>query len=336
MSYRVFSVRGRPLLATPSAPRRLRLAAMDRLRPASRRRQAYHRAVRLAMRLGLDGLLSRDVEQPVGGLAGHLRELGLLLDEPDLTAAVGWPAELHRGRVYLHLFDRASRPVGFVKLSLDADNDERLKREASLLAELSQHRFQRMRVPAVLDCGRIDGRVVVVTEPLPDDARPLPERLDAYPAECVEAFAGAPLPAPVGASGLSWWNRYREAAGAAGAGFDRELGERVAAAGLSVRRAHGDFGPSNIFQADHTLWVLDWEESAPDAPTMTDEITFDLGINARRIAADPVGSLRDFARRRLTGASDALRTEIMLALAFRAAVGTRDARLFIHNWATLA
>ena len=335
MSYRVFSVRGRPLLATPAVPRRLRLAALERLHPVSRRRQAYQRALRWAMRLGLDGLLSRAAENPVGGIQRHLRTLGEMLDEPEITAAVLWPAEPDRGRVYLHLFDRGCRPVGFAKLSLDEANDRRLQREATLLEELSEKRFEKLHVPAVLGVGRIERRVVVVTEALPAGAEPLPQRLDAYPAECVEAFAGAArLVAAGDVTDLSWWARYAEAAGTAGAGFDRELRERVED-GVSVRRAHGDFGPSNVIRAAPGLWVLDWEESAPDAPVMTDEITFDLGVNAGRIATDPVAALRDFAQRRLAGSDDGRRTEIMLALAFRAAVGTRDARAFIHNWGGL-
>ena len=190
-------------------------------------------------------------------------------------------------------------------------------------------------MPAVRGVGRIEGRVVVVTEALPEGAEPLPQRLDAYPTDSVEAFAGEPRSVTAGdVTDLSWWARYTEAAGTAGAGFDRELRGRVED-GVSVRRAHGDFGPSNVFRAAPGLWVLDWEESAPDAPVMTDEVTFDLGVNAARIATDPIAALRDFAKRRLAGSDDGHRTEIMLALAFRAAVGTRDARLFIHNWGGL-
>ncbi len=84
------------------------------------------------------------------------------------------------------------------------------------------------------------------------------------------------------------------------------------------------------------MWVLDWEQSAADAPMLADEITFDMGVNARRIATDPVGALREFARRRLRSVDDAGRCEVLMALAFRAAAGPRDARSFIRQWGTLS
>ena len=69
-----------------------------------------------------------------------------------------------------------------------------------------------------------------------------------------------------------------------------------------------------------------------DAPLRADEIIFDLGVNARSIAADPVEALREFSRRHLSGADPQRRQEVLMALAFRAAVGTFDAPLFIRHW----
>ena len=68
------------------------------------------------------------------------------------------------------------------------------------------------------------------------------------------------------------------------------------------------------------------------APLRADEIIFDLGVNARSIAADPVEALREFSRRHLSGADTQRRQEVVMALAFRAAVGTFDAPLFIRHW----
>lgn len=329
-------------MATPDQPGPLRLVALGLLHPVSRRRRAYQRALELAMRLGIDGLLSRRVDEPIDGLRiDHLlHELGSMLDRPDLDAVVFWPPETGRGRVYLHLLERTPehgcRPVGFAKISLDEFNDTRLDHEAAVLAELSRHRSAALYVPPVLARGEFAGHRVVVTEPLPPDARPIPRRLDAFPAACVEAFAGEPR--PVGGDGLpslSWWPAYRQHLDGAGEVFDVQL-RRLAAGGFAVRRAHGDFGPSNIFETAGGPWVLDWEESAADAPMLADEITFDLGVNARRIAGDPVRALREFAQRRLRRADDSGRREILMALAFRAAVGPRDARLFIRHWGTLS
>ncbi len=328
-------------MAAPEQHGRLRLVALGMLHPVSRRRRVYQRVLGLAMRLGIDGLLAQRVDDPLDdpGIDNLLCEVGSILNQPDLDAAGFWPPETSRGRVYLHLFDRrqrACRPVGFAKVSLDEFNDRRLDHEATVLAELSQHRGDALHVPVVLGRGEVAGHQVVVTEPLPPDAQPIPARLYAFPAACVTAFAGEPksirgdeLPA------LSWWPAYRQHLNGRGDAFDTQLRELVAG-GVAVRRAHGDFGPSNIFETTGGLWVLDWEESAADAPMLADETTFDMAVNARRIAGDPVGALREFADRRLRSADDARRGEILMALAFRAAVGPRDARSFIQHWRTLS
>ena len=341
MPYRLFRVRGRPLMAIPQRPRRLRLAALQRLHPVSRRRRMYQHALRLAVRLGADGLLARRVDDPLeqviaGGLDEVLRELGHMREDAAFSAVIMWPPEADRGRVYLHLFDRTCRPVGFAKLSLNDASDERLDREASILTELSPAHTGPLHVPAVLGRGMVAGHRLVVTEPLPPDARPIPARPGAFPAACVEAFAGkAKSVSGDELSALSWWPAYRRHIDGRGRTFDEEL-RALAAGGFAVRRAHGDFGPSNIFETGEGLWVLDWEESAVDAPMLADEITFDLGVNARRIAANPVAALREFAHRRLGSADDARRGEILMALAFRAAAGPRDAQLFIRHWGTLS
>lgn len=328
-------------MAIPQRPRRLRLAALQRLHPVSRQRRMYQHALRLAVRLGADGLLARRVDDPLeqviaGGLDEVLRQLGRIREDAGFSVVIMWPPEADRGRVYLHLFDRTCRPVGFAKLSLDDASDERLDREASILTELSRKKTGALHVPTVLGRGVVAGHRVVVTEPLPSDARPIAARPDAFPAACVEAFAGEAKPvAGDGLGALSWWAAYQRHLDGHGRMFDEEL-RALAAGGVAVRRAHGDFGPSNIFETAEGLWVLDWEESAADAPRLADEITFDMAVNARRIATDPVGALREFARRRLRSVDDAGRREILMALAFRAAVGPRDARLFIRHWGTLS
>ncbi len=328
-------------MAIPQRPRCLRLAALQRLHAVGRRRRMYQHALRLAVRFGADGLLARRVDDPLeqviaGGLDAVLRELGRMRDDAGFCAVIMWPPEADRGRVYLHLFDRSCRPVAFAKLSLDDANDDRLDREASILTELSVTHTGPLRVPTVLGRGAVAGHRLVVTEPLPPDARPIAARADAFPATCVEAFAGKARPV----SGdelpaLSWWPAYQRHLDDHGQTFDEEL-RMLTAGGVVVRRAHGDFGPSNIFETGEDLWVLDWEESAADAPMLADEITFDLGVNARRIATDPAGALREFAQRRLRSVDDAGRREILMALAFRAAVGPRDARSFIRQWGTLS
>ena len=104
-----------------------------------------------AMRLGLDGLLGRTIANPLHDTAGTdldgwLARLEDDLGAGELTAAVFWPPQPGRGRVYVHLFNGAIRPVGFAKLSLDRPNDVRRDREAAVLAEVAAMRCKARRV----------------------------------------------------------------------------------------------------------------------------------------------------------------------------------------------
>ena len=83
------------------------------------------------------------------------------------------------------------------------------------------------------------------------------------------------------------------------------------------------------------LWIFDWEESRSDAPVLTDEVTFFMSLYHARVLADPIEGLRLLAKRFLDGADDARRRDVMMALAFRDAIGIEAATLLIRNWSEL-
>lgn len=335
--YRVFRIRGKPVFATPVSPRQLRLAGLARFQPFTAKRAIFRRLMRLSMLLGVDRFLAKSAASPIEPSADFdfeawFDQARADLGEPGASAVVFWPTQRDRGRIYVHIFDQSIRPIGFAKVAFDQDNDQRLLTEAKTLTALQAQGLQECHVPAVLSAGWSHGHYYVILEPIPTTAQPLEATYNAYPGPCVEEFAGRPRTVqPDRLDRLAWWQQFCEANGDKCGAFVEQL-RQMARNGVQVRRAHGDFGPANIVRVDGRLWVYDWEESCDDAPALTDEVSFYLGINFKKILADPLAALGKFAARHLRNVQPQRRTDVMLALAFRHTVGFKDASLFIEHW----
>ncbi|MEE9131726.1 MAG: hypothetical protein V3T84_17050 [Phycisphaerales bacterium] len=335
--YRVFRIKGQPVFATPVSPKQLRLAGLARLQPFTPKRAMYRRVMHLSMLLGVDRFLAKSAASPIEPSADFdfkawFDQARADLGEPGASAVVFWPPQRDRGRIYVHIFDQSTRPIGFAKVASDHDNDQRLVTEAKTLAALQAEGLQECHVPAVLSAGWSHGHYYVILEPIPTTAQPLEATCDAYPSQCVEEFAGTPrMVEPEHLDRLAWWQRFCEATDNRCGAFFEQL-RQLARNGVRVRRAHGDFRHANIVRVDGGLWVYDWEESCDDAPALADEVSFYLGINFKKILADPLPVLSKFAARHLRNAHPQRRTDIMLALAFHHTAGFEDASLFIKHW----
>ena len=65
---------------------------------------------------------------------------------------------------------------------------------------------------------------------------------------------------------------------------------------------------------------------------MESEISFFLGCDLARALADPLRFVRRFVDRHLRDAGPQRRADVMMALAFRHAVGIEDAKMFFQHW----
>ena len=337
-SYRVFRINGQPVFATPVSPRQLRLAGLARFQPFTPKRAMYRRVMHLSMLLGVDRFLGKSAASPIEPSAAFNFEAWFDqacadLGEPGASAVVFWPPQRDRGRIYVHLFDQSVRPIGFAKVASDQDNDQRLVTEAQTLAALQAQGLQECHVPAVRSAGWSHGHYYVIVEPIPTTAQPLEATCDAYPGQCVEEFAGTPrIVPPDRLNRLAWWQQFCQAKNNNSGGAFFEQLRQLVRDGVRVCRAHGDFRRGNIVRVDGRLWVFDWEESCDDAPALTDEVSFYLSIDFKKIMADPLPVLSKFADRHLRNAHPQRRTDIMLALAFQHNAGFEDASLFIKHW----
>ncbi|MCP3902667.1 MAG: hypothetical protein GY715_03445 [Planctomycetes bacterium] len=338
-TYRLFELSGRPILAVPERPRRLRLRGIDRFQPYTPRRGAYRAIMRLAMWLRADGLLGRSTRSlptpaPDFDIARWLAGIRDRLEDPGLSAVVVWPSQPQRKRVYAHLFDEACDAVGFAKIAFDDENQRQLDGEASTLRGLETLRVGGYHTPRVLDVTEGEGVFTVIEQPLPDDARPVRRGDSSYPEAFVRAIAG---PARSAAADeirrMSWWSDCEQRLEGLSPGFARRLGSGLDSDGARVCRVHGDLGCANLAATrGGETWVLDWEASRADGPRLADPVSFNLDARFIRSTRDPRGFARRFGAEYVGGVVDADSTEIMLALAFRSAVGSKSAEICIRHW----
>jgi len=332
--YRVFSFRGRPVvsLAATGLGRRL---AFQRFQPTTPRRSAFRAGVALASALGADRWLARaqasalpvDMDSAVARwVTKTLSGLGAAED----GIVVVWPPQPDRGRLYVHASDARGRPVAFVKVALDERNNHLLAREVAALGRLARERPSSFDVPEILAAQTVAGSLVVVGEPLPAGARSPAARRAVLPAAAVTEYAG-PVREATDVTATSWWQSYRRSLVPELAVFDDEL-TRAAARGTRTARAHGDLSAHNMALVGGRLWLLDWEESAPDAPVLTDLLGFVLSAVSRRLVARPEDWRTHLRRSPAPGLEGAARQELMLALAFRHARGFEDATGILRHW----
>ncbi len=341
--YRIIRLGGHPIIAIPDAPRRLRLAAARRYQGATWKRAAFQRAVRSAITIGVDGLLGPIVDNPLHAssefddsgfdFAGWLNDQRRSLGDPLAVAAVVWPPQSDRGRVYVHLLAADSTPVAFAKIAFDATSDRFLAVEADTLRELQTMSLRECRPPALLAEGSHGGHRYVVMEPLPEQALPVPLVHDSYPTECVAEYASATLRLTAEQiNQLDWWQTFQASRDNRDA-FGNELNDAVKN-GLDVCRVHGDLGPGNLIVdvKGQRLWLFDWEQSHPQGPIRTDPVSFFIAVEQPTILTDPSLGLRRLASHFLSEGSSFARHDVMAALAYLHTVRIPTATLLIDRW----
>lgn len=339
-AYRIYRMFGRPIFAAPAKPRQLRLAGIARYQPFTPKRAIYRRLMHLSMLAGLDRLFCTTADSPLDPAAGF--DFAQWMDvvrehckDPSANGVVFWPPQRDRGRIYVHLFGRDLKPIGFAKISLDARNDRCLRREAQSLRELQSRGLKKCHIPEVLSLGQIDGHTYLIIEPIPETARPIESRTAATLAQCMAEYSGTPRRAPAAElPQLRWWIDYEHSLRDDCSAFAGEL-RSLLDHGVDLCRVHGDFGTGNIVRDDRQLWIFDWEQSRPDGPVLADEVGFFLATNFARNLADPRLALQLFEDRFLRDVTPQRRADVMLALAFRQGLGVQDAKLLLRHWGQL-
>lgn len=339
MVYRVYFFGGRPVVAAPNTPRRLRRAALRHYPAETRRRWFFKQGLQAAAALGVDGLLSKRVNAlPFPkrfDLIGWIEEVGQRLGRTGLHASVVWPPPARSTtRVYVHLLDSGGNRVAFAKISFDAENDDRLQNEIDALAKLSAVKHPGFAAPAVLACGEHDQHRYLVTQSLPPNVRQPSWSWELIKQSVVDHYAGAVR--MLGSSeveGLDWWKRFRATTESRAVFVQELIGLGIDE--VQVCQAHGDLTPHNLVCAGDEIWLFDWEEWNESAPRLTDEIRFYLAVHQSGVLSDPGRGAIDFARDFQLD-SMPKRRDVMMALAFLHAAKISPASKIVEHWERIA
>ena len=338
--YRVFRMGGQPVFAVAAHSKRERLAGIARYQPITFKRSLYRRVMTAAIWTGLDRFFVTTVQNPIINnpkfdFASWLKSLESILGVDDISAAVFWPPQADRGRVYVHVMNSARKPIGFAKISFDDHNDRCFDNEARVIEDLTSTNITNLRVPKVINYqpASADSHAVLLLEPIPPDACPIEPNQSSFPAACVRAIGGTQHPlATGGCSTLSWWPAFLEHSKTINQDFFRELSQAKTEAAL-ICRSHGDFSIANLLRdSNQDLWVFDWEESCPDGPILADEISFFIDIHRPRSDSGHNTLVTLFREHFLAKNDTKRRVDVMLALAFRYTVHKRDADLIVSRW----
>jgi hypothetical protein len=294
---------------------------------------------RLLTRLGVDRLLTHSVDSSLTSLLPFnfqdlLDTLRQSMHDPSAEAVIVWPPQIDRGRIYIHLLDANARPLAFVKLALNASNDEHLRSEAQTIEKLKALQLTSFRVPSLVEIGKWNGHCFCIFEPIAADAKPVQSSWSSFPRECVNEYAGQTR--VIGLQQLTeinWWNNFWEVTPPESPfAQDVRIAQRHP---IRVCRAHGDLGIMNMIRVDDQLLIFDWEECCDDAPILTDELMFFLVLNQREFLAKPVVGLRKLNERYLFGASTQRRCDVIMALTFIRASDKLVATNILDNWEAL-
>jgi hypothetical protein len=333
MSYMVFSCRGQDYLSVPSAPRRLRRRAVEFYKETSVPRWLFKVGVQLATLGCIDRLVGREVASPVPKcptfeFEAWLERVRHHLGVPDAQAVVSFPGQATRGRFYVNLVSPAGAALAFAKVSLDTKNDGQLQSEAHALRDLAAQPIRSFRVPRLLVADRFHAHAYLVMETMPAEARPVRARWEPVPRRCRDELVEISRHQRR-LQDLSWWDRFRAKApevaplaAAVEGHHDREV---------DVAWAHGDFTRRNICMVGREVWLFDWENSAPDAPVMTDEVRFFVNTQARWFGSRPAAVAQALRRRYLPDGDEEAKRALALALAFLCTC-TRGALSYGRHW----
>jgi hypothetical protein len=317
-SYLVFSFRGQDYLSVPTVPPRLRRLGVEFYKEISARRWLFKLGVRLAIIARIDRLVARQLSTPVPkhpnfSFDAWLAEARQGIGSTDAQAVVSFPGQPNRRRFYVNLVSPKAEALAFAKISLDEKNDQHLETEAKTLRYLAAQDIRSFRVPKVLVEGTFNSHRYLITAPMPAKAKPAPATWEPIAKRCRDELAGVSR-RQQRLEELSWWGSFNDKAQEV-----KPLAEAIKAEEdriVEVCRVHGDYTSRNISCVGDEVWLFDWENSAPDAPVMTDEVRFFLGIQGRRIDSNPADVAAALGHRYLASRSRAAQRELALALAF--------------------
>ncbi len=174
----------------------------------------------------------------------------------------------------VQILSRDGATYGFCKIASSPGARARLGVEVAGLQRLAITPRKRLRVPTVLHVGSWEARDLLVTAPVPADARLCTARALPRTFEVLRELLDAARTRPLAAT--PWWTQLADRIAALrgpGAVVTEAIGRAYAAlsdrcGGVAVTsgQAHGDWVPWNLALHGSEVWCWDLEHSAASAP----------------------------------------------------------------------
>ncbi|MGH2686228.1 MAG: hypothetical protein ACRDJP_12250 [Actinomycetota bacterium] len=276
----------RPRLVVPT-DRRVAAAALRN--HAALRSPAVH-----AARLGLAGAFATGAPQAVfrdrlvfpgdRGAAPLVRHLREVLGMPGLEIAVALGPPAPNRKPVLQLLAPSGAPVGFAKVGWNAFTVPLVKNEAATLEGVTDARLQTLEAPRVMHHGPWRGSELLVTSPLPPDARRYGESAPALFAASEVGTGRGMTTEALGDS--AYWRQLRTERASRAAADLRSSFEAIEDRFGSVEMAfgdwHGDWAPWNLAHARGKLWAIDWEHARRGVPVGLDVVHFRFQVEFLR------------------------------------------------------
>ncbi len=334
-SFHLICVDRRPLLAFPHGSRSIHLASILCYPTHTWKKKLLKFAMWAAVWAGLSRWLWQTVSTPVpmlgvASIDSWLDELSENLRESCLQPVFVWPADAERGRVYVHLLDKAGVPIAFIKLALDQANNDLIRNEQCAIEKLVTMRLCKAYVPKLLGAGMVAKYSYLILEHTPRQAQIANWDKDIGIDEIIQEYAGQTRNISLAEVETStWWQSFVGRDGSES--MLNNIIEKIAVEGVDVCRIHGDFNKTNVLHVGKEVWLLDWERSC-EGPHLTD-----------RVCAE-VDQLWPLAQRNISLAVNRFRSEhwdnrgpkyrsgVLLALAFLHAVEFTPATAFLMHW----
>lgn len=296
-------------------------AALKRYQPDTPKRALFRYWLELATQLRIPAIwskiLSAKLEDVIGfRFSDWLVAVSKVFANGSPLPVFIWPPEPSRKRIYVHLLGRNGDALGFAKIAFDAENNSKLQRECETLITLRREGAKTFHVPSVIDHGSFDDNSFLIVEPVPDTAKTYRYSNIGFPSESVKEYTGPIQTVSYDqVKTMDWWNRFVQKIDE-GSGFMKELRTIASEEKIRLCRIHGDMGPSNLFQDDGRLWIIDWEESCYKGPYLTDYVSFYLALNRKQVMKKPHRVLPKMKSEFSSGPHYAKPIDIMMALVF--------------------
>ncbi len=230
----------------------------------------------------------------------------------NLYIVITFPPQVTRKRFYATLFSATGNIEGFAKIVSGEHEKVFLRRECNMVRKIQKRSKVSFRVPEIKAEGAFDDHMYVVYEPVPARAVPIPWSAIDDVLPHIDDLQSVKHTAER-LQDTSWWNDFLLYKNRGNAFFEN-LSDAYEP--VDVSWSHGDFTVENILRYKNEFWMIDWENSATDAPVLTDRLTFYLNRYDRRLRKNPEKVFHRVVKQLLESPDKVSETGIQAALAF--------------------